>query len=283
LPTGHDRVAPGLFPPLARHELLALACKQPAQVNWLASHWSTSLLAAAAQRLGVVTSIGKETVRRWLATADLRLHRFRSWLHSRDPLFEQRMAEIVALYLSPPPDGLVYCIDERTGMQAKERLCPDWPVQPGRSARGEFHYRRHGTLTLFGCLGVHSGQVWGRCARRHCSTQFVAFVRWLIPQLPQDKVLHFVLDNLSTHKTKAVAALLAEYAGRVVLHFTPTHGSWLNQIELWFGHLSRRLLRRGSFASLQELEQTVMGFIDYYNDQEAHPYRWTYTGQPRAV
>jgi transposase len=281
--TSPDRAGPGLFPPLARHELLALACKHPSAADWPVSHRSAALLATAAQRLGIVASIARETVRRWLVTADLRLHRFRLWLHSRDPHFGERMEAIVSLYVRAPQDGLVYCIDERTSMQAKERICPDWPVQPGRGARGEFHYRRHGTITLFGCLGVHSGQVWGQCAQRHRSAEFVAFLRWLIPQLPADKTLHLVLDNLSTHKTGQVRELLAEHEGRVKLHFTPTHGSWLSQIELWFGHLSRRLLRRGSLAGKDYLQARVLSFIALYNETEAHPYKWTYTGQPRAA
>ncbi len=281
--TAHDRDGPGLFPPLARHELIALACRPPAQANWPVSHWSSRLLAAAAQRLGIVSQIGAETVRRWLRIACLRLHRFRLWLDSHDPCFAQRMSEIVTLYTSQPADGLVYCIDERTGMQAIERICPDRPTRPGRCARGEFHYRRHGTLTLFACRAVHNGQVWGRCEERHRSEEFVRFLRWLIPQLPADKTLHLIADNLSTHKTAAVCELLAEYGGRVVLHFTPTHASWLNQIELWFGLLGQRVLRRGSFTGKHDLAAKVYAFIDHYNQTEARPYNWTYTGQPRAI
>jgi len=153
----------------------------------------------------------------------------------------------------------------------------------GRPGRREFHYTRHGTLTLFGCFEVHTGQVYGRCFKQHRGEDLLQFLYWLLPQLPKRPTLHFVLDNLATHKRRDVQDFIAGFGGRVQLHFTPTHASWLNQIELWFGLLQQRVLKRGSFDGLTDLDDKVMSFIDYYNAQEAHPYRWTYTGQPRAV
>jgi len=236
-----------------------------------------------ATRWGHVADIAYETLRRWLKIADLRLHRCRQWLHSTDPLFDQRMQAIVGLYTDPPDGGRVYCIDERTGMQALERWHPDRPVQPGRVARREFHYRRHGTLALMGCFEVATGRVLGQCYERHRGEEFLDFLQWLIPQLPHDQVLHFVADNYATHKRRDVQDYIATHEGRVQFHFTPTHASWLNQIELWFSVLNRQLLNRGSFSSKQDLAAKVEAFIEHYNRFDAHPYRWTYTGQPRAV
>ncbi|MFO7947516.1 MAG: IS630 family transposase [Armatimonadota bacterium] len=281
--TGRDRVAPGLFPPQQRHKVVALACSDPADHGLPLSRWTIRTLRRAAISAGHVASIAAETVRRWLVIADLKLHRFRSWLHSTDPLFDERMNNVVGLYTDPPEGEAVYCVDERTQMQALERFEPDWPTRPGMVRKREFHYHRHDTLTLFGCLEVFSGKVLGLCRQRHRSLEFLEFMDWLIPQLPADRRLHFVLDNYSTHKTKQVQTFIADHNGRIQFHFTPTHASWLNQIELWFSTLTRRVLKFGDFKSLTHLERTVMEFIDYHNQHDAKPYRWTYTGQPRAI
>ena len=263
--------------------MVALACSDPADHGLPICRWTIRTLGKAATRLGHVKTIAAETVYRWLPIADLKLHRYRHWLHSTDPQFDQKMADIVQLYVNPPADAAVYCIDERTGMQALERICPGWPTRPGLIRRREFHYRRHGTLTLFGCLEVATGKSIGRCYRRHRSHEFVDFLRQLLPSLPQDRKLHFVLDNYATHKTAQVKQLLARQDGRGQFHFTPTHASWLNQIELWFATLTRQVLSLGSFCGLDDLTEKVRNFIDYYNREEARPYRWTYTGPPRAV
>ena len=278
-----DRAAPGLFPPQQRHEVVALACSHPPDHGFAMTHWSLRSLARAVVEQGLVDQLAPETLRRWLQVADLRLHRYRGWLYSHDPLFAERLQDIVGLYTKPPPEDLVYCLDERTGMQALEYWAAETVARPGRPGRREFHYTRHGTLTLFGCFEVQTGQVYGRCFQQHRGEDLLQFLSGLLPQLPTDKTLHFVLDNLATHKRRDVQDFIASFEGRLQLHFTPTRASWLNQIELWFGLLQQRLLRRGSFRSLQDLDEQVMRFIAYYNAQEAHPYRWTYTGQPRAV
>jgi hypothetical protein len=281
--TGRDRGDPGLFPPQQRHKVVALACSDPADHGLPLSRWTIRTLRRAAISLGHVATIATETVRRWLVIADLKLHRFRSWLHSTDPLFDERMSNVVGLYTDPPEGEAVYCIDERTQMQALERFEPDLPTRPGMVRKREFHYRRHDTLTLFGCLEVFTGKVLGLCRQRHRSQEFLEFMDWLVPQLPADRQLHFVLDNYATHKTKKVQEFIADHNGRIQFHFTPTHASWLNQIELWFSTLTRRVLKFGDFKSLTHLERTVMEFIHYHNQHDAKPYRWTYTGQPRAV
>jgi hypothetical protein len=247
------------------------------------THWSLRTLARAVSQQGLVDRLAPETLRRWLQIADLRLHRYRSWLCSHDPLFAERLQDLVALYTQPPPHSRVYCLDERTGMQALEYGAAETVVRPRRAGRREFHYTRHGPLTLFACLEVHTGQVYGRCFTRHRGEDLLQFLYGLLPQLPTDQKLHFVLDNLATHKRRDVQEFIASFGGRVQLHFTATRASWLDQIELWFGLLQQRVLKRGSSPSRQDLDDKVMAFIAYYNAQEAHPYRWTYTGQPRAV
>lgn len=263
--------------------MVALACSHPPDHGFAITHWSLRTLCRAVVEQGVADQLAPETLRQWLRVADLRLHRYRGWLYSDDPLFAQRLQDIVGLYTQPPAEGLVYCLDERSGMQALEYWAAETAACPGRPGRREFHYTRHGTLTLFGCFAVHSGRVYGRCFERHRGEELLQFLYWLLPQLPTDKKLHFVLDNLATHKRRDVQEFIASFGGRVQLHFTPTHASWLNQIELWFGLLQQRVLKRGSFSGRRDLEDKVMSFIDYYNAKEAHPYRWTYTGQPRAV
>jgi transposase len=278
-----DRDAPGLFPPKQRHEVIALACSYPPDHGFAITHWSLRTLARAVVEQGVADGLAPETLRQWLRIADLRLHRYRGWLYSKDPLFAERLEDIVGLYTKPPPNSLVYCLDERTSMQALQYWAVETTACPARPGRRESHYTRHGTLTLFGCLEVHTGQVYGRCFKRHRGEDLLQFLYWLLPQLPADKTLHFVLDNLATHKRRDVQEFIASFGGRVQLHFTPTHASWLNQVEIWFGLLQQRVLKRGSFDSLQDLDDKVTRFIDYYNAKEARPYRWTYTGQPRAV
>jgi len=180
--------------------VVALAGGDPTDLGLPICGGTIRTLGKAATGLGQVPAIAAETVRRWLQIADLKLHRYRHWLHSTDAQFHQKMADIVQLYVNPPADAAVYCIDEHTGMQALQRICPDWPPRPGLIRRREFHYHRHGTLTLFGCLEVATGKILGRCYQRHRSREFVDFLQ----------------------------QLLACQDGRVQFHFTPTHASWLN-------------------------------------------------------
>ena len=242
--------------------MVALACSDPSEHGLPLCRWTIRTLRRAAIELGHVTSIAVETVRRWMVIADLKLHRCKHWLHSADPLFDARMADIVGLYARASKGEMVYCLDERTGMQALERFQPDWSTRPGMVRKREFHYRRHGTLTLFGCFEVSTGQVLGRCREKHRSQEFLEFLKWLLPQLPADRTRHFVLDNYATHKTKAVREFIDSYHGRIQCHFAPTHASWLNQIELWFSTLTRLVLHLGDFDSRQRLQRTVTHFID---------------------
>lgn len=232
-----------------------------------ATHWSSRKLASA---------LGSNHVRiaRVWAKAGLQPHRRRHYLSSDDPDFERKAADVIALYLKPPAHAIVFCVDEKTAIQALDRLDPVLPLSPGRAERHGFEYFRHGTLSLYAALDTASGEVLGKTAARHTSAEFVAFLRDVIATQPRGKEIHLIADNLSAHKTKAVAAFLAEHP-TVRLHFTPTYSSWLNQVELWFSKIERDLIARGIFRSKADLKRKLMRYIHCYN-KSATPFKWTY-------
>jgi len=256
--------------PDIRVRIAAEACRPPEGVT----HWSTRDLA---KHIGGVSSA---TVQRVLAAEEIKPHLQEMWLNSQDPDFEAKQAEIIGLYLNPPENALVLSVDERTQMQALGRIAPDKPVRPGSPAKREFEYIRHGTKSLLAALAVHSGEVTGSCYDRHTHVEFLDFLRALDKAYPSGE-LHLIVDNLSVHKHEDVRKWLSRHR-RIRFHFTPTHASWLNQIELWFSILSRKLLKRGIFNSKQELVAKVMDYIEMYN-QTARPFQWTYTGDPLTI
>ena len=209
------------------------------------THWSCRKMAAA---LG----LSKSTVQRVLAQARLKPHRLDRYMASNDPRFEEKAADIIGLYLKPPQHAAVFCVDEKTAIQALDRLDPVLPLSPGRAERHGFEYYRHGTLSLYAALDVKTGQVHGMTAGRHTSQEFIAFLEGLVRRTHWAKEIHVVLDNLSAHKTKEVDCFLAEHP-RVHFHFTPTYSSWLNQVELWFAKIQRDVIRRGVFTSVADL------------------------------
>lgn len=229
--------------------------------------------------LMLLPAISHETVRVWLDSADLKPHRCRYWLHSQDPQFEAKMLDVVGLYLDPPKNSVVLSFDEKTCIQALQRKHSDWPMLPGSPQRREFEYIRRGTQDLFAALNPHTGEVWAECRDRHRGEDVADFLAWLIKQQPRACRVHVVLDNLSAHGTEAVLKVIAKHRGRVVLHHTPTHASWLNMVELFFAEISRNVLRRGSFESIPDLQEKLLDYVDW-NNENAKPYNWTYTGQP---
>jgi transposase len=233
--------------------------------------WTVRSLAAA-------VGIGKSQTHAILAEADLKPHQVRSWLTSIDPEFETKQAEVCGLYLNPPEGAIVVSIDEKTSVQAKEPIRKELPIRPGKPARREFEYKRHGTVALLAALLVHSGEVRGSVYERNSRVEFLDFLEQLEAAIPPTKQVHAILDNLQVHKTPEVCAWLQAHP-RWHFHFTPTHASWLNQIELWFSILSRRLLRRGVFTSKDDLKAQLLSFIHRYNPT-AKPFAWTYQGKP---
>jgi transposase len=202
-------------------------------------------------------------------------------MESNDPYFESKAAEVIGLYLKPPVNAAVFCVDEKSAIQALDRLDPVLPLSPGRAERHGFEYFRHGTLSLYAALNTQNGQVLGKTTPRHTSAEFVAFLRELIATQPKSKEIHLIADNLSAHKTKAVDALLAEHPS-VHLHFTPTYSSWLNQVELWFSKIERDLVARGIFTSKADLRRKLMRYIRAYN-KKAKPFKWTYRNTANRI
>jgi transposase len=238
------------------------------------THWSCRKMAAA---LG----LSKSTVQRVWTQARLKPHRLDRYMASDDPRFEQKAADIIGLYMNPPQHAAVFCVDEKTAIQALDRLDPVLPLSPGRAERHGFEYYRHGTLSLYAALDVKAGKVQGMTAARHTSQDFVAFLEGLVQRTPWAQQIDVVLDNLSAHKTKDVEQFLQEHP-RVRFHFTPTYSSWLNQVELWFAKIQRDVIARAVFTSVADLGNKLRRYIRHYS-KTAKPFRWTYTDPKRRI
>ena len=231
-----------------------------------ATHWSTRSLARA-------TGLSQTAVVRiWRAFA-LKPHRVETFKLSTDPLFVEKVRDIVGLYLSPPERALVLCVDEKPQIQAVERTAPVLPMRPGQPERRTHDYRRHGTLDLFAALDARTGTVIGQCRPRHRAQEFRAFLDEIDHRVPSDLEVHLVLDNLRTHKTALIRDWLAKRP-RYHLHFTPTSASWINLVEGWFALLTLRQIRRGVFPTIEALEAAIRRYIEATN-ADPHPFVWT--------
>ncbi len=239
------------------------------------THWSTRKLAA---ELGGISHM---TVSRIWAKHRIKPHRLEGYLTSNDPDFEAKAADVIGLYLNPPQHAAVFCVDEKTAIQALDRKDPVLPLSPGRAERHGFEYCRHGTLSLYAAFNTKTGEVLGKTAARHTSAEFVAFLNDIVVNQPKGKEIHVIADNLSAHKTKQVDAFLAEHRN-VHLHFTPTYSSWLNQVELWFAKIERDVIARGIFTSVHDLKRKLMRYIRHYNDQPK-PVKWKYFDPTRRI
>jgi transposase len=194
---------------------------------------------------------------------------------SDGPECETKAADIIGPYLRPPQHAAVFCIDEKTAIQALHRLDPVLPLSPGRAGRHGFEYYRHRTLSLYAALDVKSGKVTGKTAARHTSREFVAFLKEVVSICPPQQQIHIILDNLSAHKTASVREFL-EQNPRVRFHFTPTYSSWLNQVEIWFVKIERDIIARGVFTSVPDLARKLRRYINAYS-ANAKPIRWKYS------
>jgi transposase len=239
-----------------------------------ATHWSTRKLAAE------VGTSHMMVARVWLKHG-LKPHRLERYLASNDPAFEQKAADIIGLYLNPPVHAAVFCVDEKTAIQALDRKDPVLPLSPGRAERHGFEYYRHGTLSLYAAFNTQTGEVMGKTASRHTSAEFVAFLADIVANQPLGKEIHVIADNLSAHKTKTVDAFLAEHAS-VHIHFTPTYSSWLNQVELWFAKIERDVIARGVFTSVDDLKRKLMRYIRQYN-KAPRTVKWKYCDPSRRI
>lgn len=233
-----------------------------------ATHWSTRSLAAAC-------GLSRSSVHRvWQAFA-LAPHRSETFKLSRDPLFIDKVRDIVGLYLDPPDKALVLCVDEKSQIQALDRSQPILPMRPGQTERRTHDYKRNGTTSLFAALDTKSGKVIGQLHRRHRALEFRKFLDTIDAAVPQDFEVHLILDNYGTHKTASIQRWLLKRP-RFQLHFTPTSASWLNLVERWFALLTEQQLRRGVFHSTRNLETTIRHYIDAHNE-EPKPFIWTKT------
>jgi hypothetical protein len=197
---------------------------------------------------------------------------------SDDPEFESKAADIIGLYLNPPQHAAVFCVDEKTAIQALDRLDPVLPLSPGRAERHGFEYYRHGPLSLYAALDTATGRVHGKTAARHTSRDFVAFLHEVVSLCPPHQQIHIILDNLSAHKTALVREFL-EQNPRVQFHFTPTYSSWLNQVEIWFSRIERDVIARGVFTSVPDLARKLRRYINAYS-ANARPIQWTTPTHP---
>jgi transposase len=235
-----------------------------------ATHWSTRGMARA-------SGLSPASVGRIWRAFGLKPHRAETFKLSGDPFFVEKVRDVVGLYLNPPERAVVLCIDEKSQVQALDRTQPLLPMSPGQAERGTHDYVRHGTTSLFAALNVATGEVIGRCHRRHRQQEFVRFLDLIDAAVPAEDgvTVHIVLDNYGTHKTPRVKRWLLRHP-RFVVHFTPTSASWLNQVERFFAEITERRIRRGAFRSVAALEQAIRDYLDEHN-RNPKPFAWTAT------
>lgn len=233
-----------------------------------ATHWSTRTMAKA-------TGISQSTISRVWRAFSLQPHRQETFKLSKDPLFVEKVRDIVGLYMSPPTNAVVLCVDEKSSIQALDRTQPLLPMVPGVAERRSHDYVRHGTTSLFAALDVATGKVIGEMHRRHRAEDFKKFLSTIERSVPAELDVHLIIDNLSTHKTPAIKRWFARHP-RFHVHFTPTSASWINLVERWFALLTERQLRRGIHRSTRELERAIKEFLDVHNS-DPKPFIWTKT------
>jgi transposase len=233
-----------------------------------ATHWSTRSLAS---ELG----LSQSAVSRIWRAFGLQPHRQETWKLSKDPQFVAKVRDVVGLYLDPPERAVVLCVDEKSQIQALDRTAPILPMLPGTPERATHDYKRSGTSSLYAALDISTGKVIGSLHARHRAIEFKKFLATLEREVPAELEVHLILDNASTHKTPAIHKWLAAHP-RFVLHFTPTSSSWLNLVERWFSELTTKQLRRGSHASVRQLNTDIRAWIDTWN-QNPRPFVWTKT------
>ncbi len=273
-----DRLRPGralVYDIDARLLVIATATSAPPEPDTCWTHQRIAGHLRATAGIGISAS----QAGRILADADIKPHQVRGWLNRPDdPHFFTRAGQICALYLSPPANTVLLSLDEKTGIQARSRKHPTRRAGPGRRERREFEYVRHGTVSLMAAMNVTDGQVLGKIITRNDSATSTAFLTEIDQVIPPHLGIHLVMDNGSSHTSKATRAWLAAHP-RFQVTYTPKHASWLNMVELWFSILGRRLLRRGEFRSREHLAAKITDFIIAY-DQQAKPFRWSYDGRP---
>jgi len=261
-----DKTRPSRIPPLGSEvaeRVVALTLTDPPVE---ATHWTASMMAVA-------VGISESAVRRIWCSHGLQPHRYRQFKLSNDPNFIRKLRDVVGLYVDPPAHAIVLSVDEKSQIQALDRTQPGLPMKKGRLGTMTHDYKRNGTTTLFAALNVLDGTVIGRNMQRHRHQEFIRFLNVINAQVPEDKVVHIILDNYATHKHPKVRAWLDRHK-RFVFHFTPTSSSWLNAVEGFFAKLARRRLNRGVFHSLVDLQAAINRFVVETNENPK-PFSWT--------
>ena len=310
--------APASFTAEQICQLVAMACQKPSDFNRPISHWSSRELAEELVIQNVVSNISPKHVARLLSEGKIKPHLMNYYLHTeKDENFDKKVSDICELYRQAPAiteqGGKVISCDEMTGIQALERVAPDKLVEPGRVERHEFNYTRHGTLCLIANFDVGTGKVLHpTIGPTRTEQDFVNHIAGLIMKNPSTINWHFVLDNLNIHQSESLVKFVAEKNGinldtlgekgkdgilktqksrqqflndsdhSIVFHYTPKHASWMNQVEIWFSILVRKLLKRESFISTENLKKKILAFISYFNATMAKPFKWTYRGRALA-
>lgn len=233
-------------------------------------------------RIAKEVGISQSRVFQILKRADLKPHKIEYWCGKpRDPEFEQKMINIVGLYMNPPENAIVICVDEKTQIQALDRTQPELPLRSGNPKRQTATYKRNGTVSLIAALAVHTGEITAKTISSNNAENFLKFLKSLDRKY-RNKKLHVIADNLSIHKHKDVKQWL-EGKRKIELHFTPTYSSWLNQVEIWFNMLTKDVLKGGIWQSSEQLTNQLMEYVKTYNASRAKPFRWTYTGEPLTI
>jgi len=267
---------PERIPVEVRCELIKIACDHPPEILlrdiWTQESLSDCLLKTTGYR------VSRSEIGRVLRAEDFKPHQVKLWLHSPDPDFQDKVGVICKLYKAPPADAQVVCVDEKTCMQALERKHPGRRARPGRAGRQDFEYIRHGTRALIAGFDIKTGQVFGQCRERRTAEDLRQFMEALAERYPAGEV-YVVWDNLNIHHGDAWRLFNERHGGRFHFVYTPLHASWVNQIEVWFGILHRRILKHGNFPDAAAMVARIDAFIAHWNREEAHPFRWTFRGR----
>jgi len=307
--------APCFFSPETQCQLFAMACEKPSNYGRQISHWSARELADEMIKQNLVKTISARHVQRLLNDADIKPHKMKYYLHSeKDENFDIIVSDINNLYANAQSiaakGGRVISNDEKTGIQALERTAPNKPVEPGKVERQEFNYKRNGTLSLIANLDIASGKIlYSSIGPTRNEIDFKENIHGMILNTPEVKKWHIICDNLNTHQSESLVNLVADIQGigkdylglkgvsgilksqksrkeflvnkdhDIVFHYTPKHASWMNQVEIWFSILVRKLIKRESFHSTENLKTKIMNFIKYFNETMAKPFKWTYKGR----
>ena len=276
--------APRKFTVAERCEVIAIACDHPRNYGYdTHNYWTNDLLTQAVNDNIDGLDMSRSSVVRTLNINELKPHKFKMWLHSKDPEFKAKVNEVVDLYISPPDDAVVLCVDEKTGMQAKERKNETIMPKCGEAGKYEHEYIRHGTQSLIASFDIKTGKVVAECGDSRKAEDLIAFMEKVAQEYINESKVHVIWDNLNIHMDgpgKRWTNFNKKYEGKFEFHYTPKHASWVNQIELFFSIIYKRCLKHASFRSKEELKEKVMKFIMLWNKDEGHPFNWTFKGYP---